>query len=879
VTTSLIPNPILCLDPQRRSDILVHPTLNGIEFVEYERRPGPPEEHVLVVHFIRGLQGVTNTGPDGAYGLTTPPYAVHVDGGARIVGIQVTSVQLVGDNLEIFLSAEGDYSIYALRLGWTLEPNGEWKPVIPNLDPRSTVVPVNFKAGCPVDVDCRDSRVCQPERITEPSIDYLAKDYASFRRLLIDLLPQLNPGWLERTPADLGIALLEVLAYEGDQLSYFQDAASNEMFLDTARQRVSVKRHARLVDYAMHDGRNAWTFVHVRTMNAGTIPLGTQVLTRITAPMANQAAIPGVEIPAVQAPGIDALETDAALARTRVFETAFQLDTHPENNEIHLHTWGDVQCCLPKGTTTAHLFSLTPDAASQQHAILPALNKGDFLLFEEVKGPLTGAKPDADPRHRRVVEIIDVRADSDPAYSDRLVNGRLQVWTGGDTALPLARVTWRAADGKAFPMCLSSQAPGLTPFFDVTVARGNMVAVDHGLTIHEEIQNLPVPIDTSHKPFLLRLGHGPISMQFIPKDGYDRTINHPVTLARRSLTCEARNAQPAVRLMIDFQAETAQSWIAVPNLLDSLPFSPEFVADVDNDGRAVLRFGDHEYGKDVDGALKISAIYRVGNGRAGNVGAESIFHIVSPTNLGIWPIIDGIRNPIAAHDGTDPETIEDVRQYAPAAFRAEQFRAVNEQDYIDALRKMEGVAGAVASFRWTGSWYTVYVGVDPQNPSDLVTREGGRTQLKPAFAQAVRGFLNRYKLADYDLEIGTAEYVALDLVVDVCVCPEHFRADVAQAVRNAMSNRTNADGTLGFFHPDRFTFGDDVFLSRIYSAVEDITGVDSCAVTRFQRFGKTANGELESGVLPIGPWEIARLDNDPNFLERGALRINALGGK
>ena len=64
-------------------------------------------------------------------------------------------------------------------------------------------------------------------------IDYLAKDYASFRRLLIDLIPQLNPAWMERNPSDLGISLLELFAYEGDNLSYFQDAVANEAYLDT----------------------------------------------------------------------------------------------------------------------------------------------------------------------------------------------------------------------------------------------------------------------------------------------------------------------------------------------------------------------------------------------------------------------------------------------------------------------------------------------------------------------------------------------------------------------------------------------------------------------------------------------------------------------
>ena len=74
----------------------------------------------------------------------------------------------------------------------------------------------------------------------------------------------LSPDWVERNPADLGIMLVELLAYLGDHLSYYQDAIATEAYLGTARQRVSVRRHARLLDYAMHDGCNARVWVQVR---------------------------------------------------------------------------------------------------------------------------------------------------------------------------------------------------------------------------------------------------------------------------------------------------------------------------------------------------------------------------------------------------------------------------------------------------------------------------------------------------------------------------------------------------------------------------------------------------------------------------------------
>src|SRR5207237_4772286 len=145
-----------------------------------------------------------------------------------------------------------------------------------------------------------------------------------FRRLLIDLIPQLNPAWVERNPSDLGIALLELLAYEGDYLNYFQDAVANEAYLDTVRQRASAKKHARLVDYPMHDGRNAWAFVHFEVVEVGSnreVPLGTKILSRVTTPLRSKSVVPGVVLPEADVP-YASFDSDHALAQRRVSATA-----------------------------------------------------------------------------------------------------------------------------------------------------------------------------------------------------------------------------------------------------------------------------------------------------------------------------------------------------------------------------------------------------------------------------------------------------------------------------------------------------------------------------------------------------------------------------
>jgi hypothetical protein len=112
----------------------------------------------------------------------------------------------------------------------------------------------------------------------------------------------------------------------------------------------------------------------------------------------------------------------------------------------------------------------------------------------------------------------------------------------------------------------------------------------------------------------------------------------------------------------------------------------------------------------------------------------------------------------------------------------------------------------------------------------------------------------------------------------ICVTPGHFRGEVLEAVSRALSNRQFTDGSVGFFHLSRLSFGRPVYLSQVYAAMEQVAGVESAVVTVFKRYWLLPNQELENGVIPLGDEEIARLDNDPNFPENGVLRLSAIGG-
>jgi uncharacterized phage protein gp47/JayE len=95
------------------------------------------------------------------------------------------------------------------------------------------------------------------------AIQYRIGDYGSFRRSMIDAIatqPALA-GWTARDATDYGMAVIDMWAYLGDILTFYQERIANEAFLRTAVQRDSVMRLAALLDYRPSPGAAATTYV------------------------------------------------------------------------------------------------------------------------------------------------------------------------------------------------------------------------------------------------------------------------------------------------------------------------------------------------------------------------------------------------------------------------------------------------------------------------------------------------------------------------------------------------------------------------------------------------------------------------------------------
>jgi hypothetical protein len=831
---------IICGGEDRRNAVAgATGGLNGIDFLEVVPVSGQPPK--LNLHFVFDVSGA---------GLTADNFSIA--GGERITSVNVTSVApTAGDltALDLTIDAEGDFSDYVLILHQPTDPNAA--PA--GFDRQLRSIDFHFHLECATRFDCKADHVCPVPPPPPVAINYLAKDYATFRTLMLDRMSLLAPSWTERNIADAGIALVELIAYAADRLSYRQDSAATEAYLGTARLRTSVRRHATLVDYDMHDGTNARAWVHVEvkatvtgSAAAPAIAAGTRFVTMLTG-----------------APTVLA-DTAATFRRidhsgAQIFETLGPVvSLFLEHNRMPFYAWSSTECCLPAGATQG---TLTGN--------LPNLRPGDVLMLAEIRGPDTGNEEDADPSRRHPVRLVSVTPTTDPL-----------------DGTPVTDIAWHAEDALPFPLCVAHSVgaeENPVSFTEVSGALGNMIMVDHGRTAGPPVEgDLPEPIGTViagrrfrpalPKPYLTfagpnpyKIADGTLNVSCASAGTIAPTDSFPLGLAvTGTLTIpDAFGGPPTVQ---------TQNWTGVRSLFDpAIADSPNaFVVEVESDGTAYLRFGDG-----VDGAFPdpqtafAAAAYRVGRMDLGNVGTATITHAMIKQPATASAVVS-VFNPLAATGGLAPESVDSVRIRAPYAFRTQE-RAVTLDDYARVTMQCPTVSvlRAAATYRVTRSWRTVLV---------IVELRDGKL-LDGAGRQKLIDWLDIYRMAGVDVDFENARFVALELEMHVCVDPAYRRAEVQLALLARFSDRQLPDGSLGVFYPDNFTLGDPVYLGPLYAAAQSIPGVLSVDVTTFQRADKPGGDGITKGYLKPGRTEAFTLRNNPDFPERGTFKLTVDGGR
>lgn len=618
---------------QRRSLLSRHPHQLGVDFVRAAQSGG---EWQLQVWFVPSSAEVPKLAVP--HGLQPRHFRIERLDGAGSVP-EVAAVRYPPSAAEYITlelrkippASEGIFQSlpYVLHLEHVPWLNGGFASAVFSLHPAAgTELPASPGA--------------EPEAgpLPEAAVNYLAKDYQSFLTLMQNHLSLTAPEWRERHAPDLGVALLELLAYAGDHLSYYQDAVATEAYLGTALQRISLRRHARLLDYRVGEGCNArvWVQLCVRG-DSVNLPAGSAF-----------ASLP------IRAAG----ETPGARATAVHFRSMHAAALHESHNLLPIHCWGVEDFALEAGATSVALTG----------AVKPALEAGDVLLFEETSEHRSVQNPASLPR-RHVVRLRSAPVIRHDALAQT----------------DITMVAWDAADALPFRLPVAARLADGTKRTDLAMARGNMILADHG-----DVAVVPVRFEIGRATLGREAG---ALLWAVPYD-HSQACREPAAAA---VDPPAPQALPCLTLTETRPGSKrpARAWHARSDLLSSDRYAREFVVERENDGRVTLRTAHGSNGRRVTPDAHFHARCRVGLWSDGLIAAETLV-LTGDANPGIV----SVRNPLPSRAAVPPLDSENIRMYAPE-HSSLRISCVTPDDYAGAAAAHPEVHQAAARRMWCGS--------------------------------------------------------------------------------------------------------------------------------------------------------------------------------
>jgi hypothetical protein len=842
----------------RRLALLASTTTNGVDFVEV----ASADQTRLRVHFLNAVS------LRGSLARGSP---VTIAGGEVIQTVPVNPVDEAvawsADSdgrplLSVSVPAPGDFSLYTLTVN-TVSPAGS----APVLDPFLDAASFTFKVNCPTTVDADGGAVAAGQAgPPEPAIDYLAKDFDSFRRALSDFSTQRYPQWVERSEADLGVMMMEALCAVADDLSYYQDRVAAEASLDTATQAVSVLRYARLVDYEPTPATVASVLLQLEVAEPVQLALAQPSQSGL---LCSAAGPDGQAVPFEVGGGLaDPVNTggggqlDPRWNRYRYVGGVRQLDAagNPVFNLLP-YWWDDSDRVLPATSTRLWL-------AGTGFGLFP----GQQLVLD-TDGPTS-----ADPPVRELITVSG-GADAPQETEDHLFG----------TAV--TRVTF---------------TPALSFDHDQAVSRlaGNLAPAVQGARVQETFAIPPVPAGTlahpAPAPVVVRIGHDWQPDSAVPD--YRYTLGGgsgpaPATAGPLSwlpgssgtpiLGDAVVPARPDLVLTTDNPDGTQVSWPWCRSLLDvagpqqgspAFTLTPERYSpvavidgmtcfDYDGGDGTTIRFGDGVFGEVPAPGTRFTVSYRIGLGSAGNVPADTVTAVA--VGQAQASAVLGCTNPFPAAGGADAQTLQQVKDAAPEQFRAQPLCVVRPEDYVSAAQSLPWVAQAGSVFRWTGSWLSAYTTADP------ATSE----QVSPGQVAELTALLNRQRLAGYASYVLSPRYLSVDLQVTVLAEPDQFRGNVEAAVLARLRPGQPPGGLVGFFDHSQWRFGMPLQWSMLAAAVQAVPGVAGVLSIDYRLRGVQAGFTAMPDTVTVAPDQILRADDDPSRPEAGSVTVIAEGGK
>jgi len=829
----------------RAREVSKHATLNGIKqlFIKSLDPTSVPSHAVCDVEFLNSKQ-LTKIQNDITNNVLQLNDIFVITGGGRNNKVQVKKIisKPTSQSLRLRIEPIGDYATYTLSVTY----NNTIDPVFANIE-------FKFRPGC-FNMNCAPEWDFSPAPEFEPVIDYMAKDFESFKHVLINAMTKRVPDWSPTSEADLDQVFIDLIAADADELSDYQDRVMNEAFLNSARKRVSLARHARLMDYHIHPGNQASSWLAVK--------VGVDVELKPWYEPQGFGVWSGSSTSVEQA----VIDPQAIIFANSVKQPCFKL-----LNELKPYTWDSLVTALDVGTTQADLAlpaGLDANIENDANQLRDLFREDDIshILLEQKLNPETATVNGRDIGARQVVQLL-----SKKKAAETLFDPKAGEW--------FVRIHWREQDKLTRKYCFSTLCTDLGNIEEVSLFYGNLIYVTHGRP-HQTTFSAPgTGLATMKTDQLLHedSAYFDPTQSIIDDDGPAwGTLCHLTNAPLAYLDTPPGGeqwTQSTLRINVDSEA-----WHEQSDLIESKQDDNHFIVETDEYDISRIRFGNNKNGHALSKDSIVECFYQVAQGEWGNVGADKL----TGFDISTHPQVDAIWNPLDITNGRSPEPAEQIIRRVPEAYRSRQLRAVTLEDYIKRTEELDTVDHAAAGYVWTGSWRTVRVVVDPKDTSDV------SDELRVQISR----HLDTVRLIGDDIEIRPALYVPLDIELRLCADPDYWPEDIDTALQVEFSDSYTPDGRPGFFHPNQWTFGQPLYVSQIVGRALSVTGVERLLQIRIRRLNPNPGPSLITVTIKpedlpfthdekveIDKFEIIQVENDPSSLETGRIEFDIVGGR
>jgi uncharacterized phage protein gp47/JayE len=305
-------------------------------------------------------------------------------------------------------------------------------------------------------------------------------------------------------------------------------------------------------------------------------------------------------------------------------------------------------------------------------------------------------------------------------------------------------------------------------------------------------------------------------------------------------------------------------WTEKLTLAGSAPHDQVFTTTRDSSGKTTVVFGDGFNGaRPASGINNVHARYRKGLGSSGNLPAGAIQQLVDSL-----PGVQKVTNPLPSAGGGDPDNAAQVRLRAPASLRTFG-RAISVPDYAAMALSYPGIGKASAA--WIARDPITMVPLAHPYVQLTVAAVNGSAIQGTVFANKLRLFLDEHRDPNIPLRLQDFASIPIQVAAEVDINSHAPQQATLSRVHAALNPGLNPDGSFGFFAFDSLDFGQSIYLSALYTALQAIPGVDDVTVTTLRR-----SAEPPSTVphdIIVRPAELVVIDPAP-----GSLAVTGQGG-